>query len=192
MKPVNVSTTARKRLFVEVAFAGLSGANVKPESPPFAAITIASSRIAPTPIAAAISWMRVEMRMSRKARSASAPRKTKNHAYQCHLIPVCADIAIDTKNEPITRTNEMPTAKPPPYSQPPRKPALGLRPREMYVYRPPALAIRRVKRTITDARHRLPTPAIRYANGAAMPASPAAADEANATPSASESSATDW
>src|SRR4051794_26856795 len=44
---------------------------------------------------------------------------------------------------------------------------------------------------ITDARHRLPTPAIRYAKGAAMPASAAAADEANATPSASESSATD-
>src|SRR4051794_11373114 len=44
---------------------------------------------------------------------------------------------------------------------------------------------------ITDARQRLPTPAMRYANGAAMPASPAAADDANATPSASESSATD-
>src|SRR3978361_843091 len=44
---------------------------------------------------------------------------------------------------------------------------------------------------ITDARQRLPTPAIRYANGAAMPASPAAADDANATPSASESNATD-
>src|SRR4051794_34343080 len=44
---------------------------------------------------------------------------------------------------------------------------------------------------ITEPRQRLPTPAIRYANGAAMPASPAAADDANATPSASESSATD-
>src|SRR3954452_5116962 len=44
---------------------------------------------------------------------------------------------------------------------------------------------------ITEPRQRLPTPAIRYANGAAMPASPAAADDANATPSASERSATD-
>src|SRR5690348_8768800 len=51
--------------------------------------------------------------------------------------------------------------------------------------------MRRVKRMITDARQRLPTPAIRYANGAAIPVSPAAADDANATPSASESSATD-
>src|SRR5947209_6812424 len=51
--------------------------------------------------------------------------------------------------------------------------------------------MRRVKRTITAARQRLPTPAIRYANGAAIPTSPAAADDANATPSASESSATD-
>src|SRR5436853_5172537 len=51
--------------------------------------------------------------------------------------------------------------------------------------------MRRVKRMITDARQRLPTPAIRYANGAAIPTSPAAADDANATPSASESSATD-
>src|SRR5579884_1255569 len=44
---------------------------------------------------------------------------------------------------------------------------------------------------ITEPRQRLPTPAIRYANGAAIPASPAAADDANATPSASESSAID-
>src|SRR5437763_906576 len=51
--------------------------------------------------------------------------------------------------------------------------------------------MRRVKRMITEARQRLPTPAIRYAKGAAIPASPAAAEDANATPSASESSATD-
>src|SRR4051812_38172817 len=44
---------------------------------------------------------------------------------------------------------------------------------------------------ITDARQRLPMPASTYANGAAMPASPAAADDAKATLSASESSATD-
>src|SRR3954464_8532436 len=44
---------------------------------------------------------------------------------------------------------------------------------------------------ITEPRQRLPTPAIRYANGAAIPASPAAADDANATPSARESSAID-
>src|SRR5438067_8331787 len=51
--------------------------------------------------------------------------------------------------------------------------------------------MRRVKRMMTAARQRLPTPAMRYANGAAIPTSPAAADDANATPSASESSATD-
>src|SRR5206468_9287280 len=51
--------------------------------------------------------------------------------------------------------------------------------------------MRRVKRMITEPRQRLPTPAIRYAKGAAIPVSPAAADDANATPSASESSATD-
>jgi len=111
----------------------LSGANVKPESPPLNAITIASRRIAPTPIAAATSWMRVEMRMSRNATSASPARNMKNHAYQPQWRLVCALIAVDMKNEPITSTNEIPTANALPYSQPPRKPALGLSPREMYV-----------------------------------------------------------
>jgi hypothetical protein len=133
MKPVNVSTTARKRFDVEVARAGFSGWIESPESPPLAAITIASSRIAATPTAAATSCRRVEIRMSRNASSASAPRKTKNHAYQCQWIPVCALIATDMKKAPITSTNEIPTAKPPPYSQPPRKPALGLSPRATYV-----------------------------------------------------------
>ena len=57
----------------------------------------------------------------------------KNHGYQPQWRPVCAVIAIDMKNEPITSTNEMPTANAPPYNQPPRNPALGFRPREMYV-----------------------------------------------------------
>ena len=120
-------------MLVEVARAGLSGWIERPESPPFAAITIASSRIAPTPTAAATSWSRVEMRMSRKASSASAPRKMKNQGYQPQSIPVCAVIAVDMKKAPITSTNEIPTAKALPYSQPPRKPALGLMPRAMYV-----------------------------------------------------------
>jgi hypothetical protein len=60
----------------------------------------------------------------------------------------------------------------------------------VYAYRPPACAIRRVKRTITEARHRLPTPAITNATGTAAPAVAAAgaADTANV----SASSASDW
>src|ERR671937_1777267 len=56
---------------------------------------------------------------------------------------------------------------------------------------PPALAIRAVKRTITDARQRQPVPATMYAHGVAAPAEMAAAEVAVATPSASESSASD-
>src|SRR5919204_2358951 len=56
---------------------------------------------------------------------------------------------------------------------------------------PPALAIRAVKRTITDARHRQPTPATMYAHGVAAPAEMAAAEVAVATPSASERRASD-
>src|SRR6266571_2828159 len=56
---------------------------------------------------------------------------------------------------------------------------------------PPALAIRAVKRTMTDARQRQPTPATMYAHGVAAPAEIAAAAVAVATPSASESSAID-
>ena len=40
------------------------------------------------------------MRMSRKASSASAPRKMKNHGYQPQWMLVCAVIAIDMKNDP--------------------------------------------------------------------------------------------
>ena len=71
--------------------------------------------------------------MSRNASSARPPRKTKNHGNQPQWMPVWALIATDMKKEPMTRTKEMPTANALPYSQPPRKPALGLMPRAMYV-----------------------------------------------------------
>src|SRR5712691_11199674 len=56
---------------------------------------------------------------------------------------------------------------------------------------PPALAIRAVKRTITEARQRQPTPATMYAHGVAAPAEIAAAEVAVATPRASDRSAID-
>ena len=71
--------------------------------------------------------------MSSSASTAASASSGKNHLYQLHSIPVCAVIAADRKKLEITRTNEIPTAKPPPYSQPPTKPARGPRPAVMYV-----------------------------------------------------------
>jgi hypothetical protein len=53
------------------------------------------------------------------------------------------------------------------------------------------VAKRRAKRTITDARHSAATAATTYVSGAAAPASAAVPEAANATPIASDSSATD-
>src|SRR5580658_8626979 len=52
--------------------------------------------------------------------------------------------------------------------------------------------MRRVKRTITEARHRLPTPAITNASGTAAPAVTAADAGAAETAKVSASSASDW
>jgi hypothetical protein len=52
--------------------------------------------------------------------------------------------------------------------------------------------MRRVKRTITEARHRLPTPAITKATGTAAPAVAAAEAGAADTAKVSASKASDW
>ena len=63
------------------ARAGFNGWIEIPESPPFARMTIARSKIAPTPTAARINCVRVDTRMSRNASKASSPARTKNHGY---------------------------------------------------------------------------------------------------------------
>src|SRR3954447_16650602 len=133
MKPVKVRTTARKRSLVDGAFAGLSGPSMTPWSPPLKRMTNESSRLAAAPTAAATSWMRDDSFTSSSEIAATAASMMKNHGYQPQCRLVCAVNATDMKNDPITSTNEIPTANAPPYSQPPRKPALGFSPREMYV-----------------------------------------------------------
>jgi hypothetical protein len=194
MKPVNASTTARNRPCTLGSWPGSNGLSVTPASLPLASTITSSNVIAatlPTPIT---SWVRVETRTSSSAITVSTAIRIKNHQNQPSLpklMCTCADITWFMKKPEITITNEIPAAKPPKYSQPAMKPPPEPSPRDEYVYTPPALAIRRVKRMATEARQRLPAPATMYAHGAATPASAATTLVASELASASDSSAND-
>ena len=162
MNPVKASTTARNRPWTLGSRPGSNGLSVTPASPPLASTITSSSVIAATLATPITSCVRVEILMSRSAIAVSSAIRIRNHQNQPSepkWMPTWASITWLRKKPEMIITNEIPAANPPAYSQPPMKPPSAPSPREVYVYRPPALAIRRVKRTITEARHRLPAPA---------------------------------
>jgi hypothetical protein len=71
--------------------------------------------------------------MPKNANASTSPSRKRKHANQPGSQPALAESSCDSVAEPMERAIERITAKPAPYSHPPRKPPPGLSSRAMSV-----------------------------------------------------------